>query len=186
MSEHVPRFTSLRADYLQEGFVLGGPSQASVHLDCDGIDYELAVEQGFNRTITVNEEHAVDWKCIQKPLYILERLLMIFDGAFINLEDISFSGSPDGDNGKVEKEQVLAKRLSYFRTDGRFTIHDKLVEYQDVLNDGLMRKWVSLLDELDITNQVYLYMLADSGMPVDLRLAFLVELAEPMVEIVNK
>ena len=186
MSEHVSRFTSLRADYLQEGLLLGGPSQASAHLNCDGIDYELAVEQGCNRTITVKAGHAVDWNCIQKPLYILERLLMLFDGAFINLEDISFSGSPDGDNGKVEKEQVLAKRLSYFRTDSRFTIHDKLVEYQDVLNDGLMRKWVSLLDELDITNQVYLYMLADSGMPVDLRLAFLVELAEPMVEIVNK
>ena len=52
--------------------MLGGPSQASVHLDCDGIDYELAVEQGFNRTITVKAEHAVDWNCIQKPLYILE------------------------------------------------------------------------------------------------------------------
>lgn len=111
---------------------------------------------------------------------------MIFDGAFINLEDISFSGSPDGDNGKVEKAQVFEKRLSYFKTDSSFTIHDKLVEYQDVLNDGLMRKWVSLLYELSITNQIYLYMLADSGMPVDLRLAFLVELAEPMVEIVNK
>ncbi|SET31117.1 hypothetical protein SAMN05216348_1157 [Olsenella sp. KH3B4] len=111
---------------------------------------------------------------------------MIFDGAFINLEDISFSGSPDGDNGKAEKGQVFAKRLSYFRTDSRFTIHDKLVEYQDVLNDGLMRRWATLLDELSITNQTYLYMLADSGMPADLRLAFLVELAEPMVEIVNK
>lgn len=186
MSEHESRFTSLRADYLQEGLVLEGPSQASVHLNCDGIDYGIAIKQGGNRTIAVEAEHAVGWDCIQKPLYILERLLMLFDGAFINLEDISFSGSPDGDDGKVEKGQVLAKRLSYFKTDSRFTIHDKLVKYQDVLNDGLMRKWVSLLDELDITNQVYLYMLADSGMPVDLRLAFLVELAEPMVEIVNK
>lgn len=186
MSEHELRYTSLRAVYLQEGLVLGGPSQASVHLNYDGIDYQLAVEQGCNRTITVKAGHAVDWNCIQKPLYILERLLMLFDGAFINLEDISFSGSPDGDDGKVEKGQVLAKRLSYFRTDSRFTIHDKLVEYQDVLNDGLMRKWLTLLDELDITNQVYLYMLADSGMPVDLRLAFLVEIAEPMVEMVNK
>ena len=186
MSEHEPRFTSLRADYLQEGLVLGGPSRVSVNLNCDGIGYELAVEQGCNRTITVKVGHAVDWNSIQKPLYILERLLMIFDGAFINLEDISFSGSPDGDNGKVEKGQVFAKRLSYFRTGSRFTIHDKLVEYQDVLNDGLMRRWVALLDELSITNQTYLYMLADSGMPADLRLAFLVELAEPMVEIVNK
>lgn len=64
MSEHEHRFTSLRADYLQEGLVLGGLSRVSVHLNCDGIDYELAVEQGCNRTITVKVGHAVDWNSI--------------------------------------------------------------------------------------------------------------------------
>lgn len=33
---------------------------------------------------------------------------------------------------------------------------------------------------------MYLYILADSGMPVDLRLAFLIELSEPLIELINK
>ena len=42
-----------------------------------------------------------------------------------------------------------------------------------------------MLRELDIANQVYLYNMAKTGMPVDLRLAFIIELAEPISELVN-
>lgn len=40
-----------------------------------------------------------------------------------------------------------------------------------------------LLEELDIINQMYLYAVSKNGMPRDVSLAFAVELAEPMVEI---
>lgn len=84
------------------------------------------------------------------------------------------------------REQVIAQRLSYFMTANRFSSTVRLVDWWDVLTPELFICWCHLLDELDIANQVYLYVLSDNGMPVDLLLAFLVELAEPLVEIVNE
>ena len=53
------------------------------------------------------------------------------------------------------------------------------------MKDNLFSRWKDLLRELDIANQVYLYNMAKTGMPVDLRLAFIIELAEPISELVN-
>ena len=56
-----------------------------------------------------------------------------------------------------------------------------------MLFDGcfIYEKWESILEDLDVAHQVYLYSLCDTNQPVDLRCAFLIELAEPVVEIVK-
>ena len=53
------------------------------------------------------------------------------------------------------------------------------------LTPALYEKWESILEDLDVAHQVYLYSLCDTNQPVDLRCAFLIELAEPVVEIVK-
>ena len=47
-------------------------------------------------------------------------------------------------------------------------------------------KWEQLLDELDVVHQMYLYSLSDSKITVDVKCAFLIELAEPLIEIVKE
>lgn len=184
--EHVCRYTSLRASYGGGLPVLAGPKEGSFRVTHEGVSYAVSIEQGPGRCIVVRANEPVCWSCLIGPLYALERLLMIFDGVFVNLADVEFSGSPDGDNGSVERAHVLAQRLSYFKTAKHFSIDDKLVEWDDALTDEIIAEWQRLLDELDIAHQTYLYDISDSGMPVDLRLAFLVELTEPLVEVVNK
>ena len=188
MGEHIPRFKTLSAYYEQDGLALGGPHEICVNMRCGDIAYDVVVKQCRTREITTVAAEPIPWTNIQTPLFIIERLLMLFDGAFVPLVRAEFDGSPDGDDGEAEVRQVLARRLSHFDSDLRSSNipNDKLVDYCDVLTDDLVGKWLYLVEQLDITNQMYLYAMSRSGMPIDIRCAFLIELAEPLIEMCNK
>ena len=62
---------------------------------------------------------------------------------------------------------------------------DRLLEFDSILTAELFDKWQQLLDELDVVHQMYLYSLSNNGITVDVKCAFLVELAEPLIEIVK-
>lgn len=179
-------FKTVKATYsLEKGF-LGTVRDCSLNITCEGIDYSILVQQNGIRIITVSTTTPVYWSKLLGPLYLLERLMMVFDGVFIPLQDIDYYDSSDGDDhDPIVKAQTVAQRLSYFKSDGKCSIHDKLIDFQDVINDNLLGRWQSLLSELDITHPIYLYSMAKTGMPVDVRLAFIIELAEPLVEIIN-
>lgn len=150
MGEQVHRFTALRASYMQKGLVLGGPSQVLTHLNYDGTTYAVTIEQGVVRTITIRTEQPISWNKFVVPLSIIEKLLMLCDGAFVRLNEVRYFGSSENDDGAAESGRVLAMRLNYYVTDKRFTIYDKLVEYQDYINGIVLEKWQKLLGELDI------------------------------------
>lgn len=77
-------------------------------------------------------------------------------------------------------------RLSYFSSADFCSYSvDKLLEFDTTLAAELFDKWEKLLDELDVVHQMYLYSLSNSGITVDVKCAFLIELAEPLVEIVK-
>lgn len=188
MKEHIPRFKTLSAHYEQKGLALSGPHEACINMRCGNIAYEVDIKQYRTREITVVAAEPVPWSSIQTPLFLIERLLMVFDGAFVPLASVEFGGSPDGDGGEAEGAQVLAQRLSYFDSDlcSSNIPNDKLIDYWDVLTGDLVEKWLSLVGQLDIMNQMYLYIMSKSGMPIDFRYAFLIELAEPLIEMCNK
>lgn len=60
-----------------------------------------------------------------------------------------------------------------------------MLGFDSIITADLYCKWENLLDELDVVHQMYLYSLSNSGMTVDIKCAFLIELAEPLVEIVK-
>lgn len=119
MGEHIPRFKTLSAYYEQDGLALGGPHEICVNMRCGDIAYDVVVKQCRTREITAVAAEPIPWTNIQTPLFIIERLLMLFDGAFVPLVRAEFDGSPDGDDGEAEVRQVLARRLSYFDSDLR-------------------------------------------------------------------
>ena len=49
----------------------------------------------------------------------------------------------------------------------------------------LYEKWEQILNELDIILQIYLYSMSANQMTVDVKSAFLIEMAEPIVEVVK-
>ena len=60
---------------------------------------------------------------------------------------------------------------------------DRIVNYEDVLSKEMYEHWEDVLCELGVVNQMYLYAISDNGMTNDIKCAFLIELAEPLYEI---
>jgi len=198
------KFTEVTSTYELRGGILGGPKvlklssvirtmpdsnmpSTAIETDC-----RILIAQGPRRTIRITALEPVYWSHLLEPLYQLERLLMIFDGPFVPLKDLQFAGGSDerppseSDTATVH-EHAFLQRLSYFNSaDYLQGMGLKLVDFEDALTDELFGRWQMLLDELSIVNQLYLYAVSDNGMPVDVSLAFLVELAEPMVEILQE
>lgn len=115
----------------------------------------------------------------------IETLLMLFDGRFYTIEKMTVS------HENSEPMDILADyikmRLNYFSSKD-FCQYSwlKLISFQDVLTNNLYKNWKALIDDLDIAFQVFLYALSDNKMTVDLNFAFLVELAEPFVELLKE
>lgn len=83
-------------------------------------------------------------------------------------------------------EHYLKNRLTYFSSADFCNISvDKLLDFENILTPNLFEKWEELLGELDVVHQVYLYSMSDSRITVDVKCAFLIELAEPLVEVVK-
>lgn len=193
-------FSEVCANYDNGGVLAGSHAvslqlKASVSVHVGGVEsdvgFDVLIEQGPQRVITVESDTPVYWSSLLKPLYELERLLMVFDGSFLPLEDLRYTCPNDPtlateEDCDIVRRQVLAQRLNYFKPSKLAKYQKGLVDFWDVLTPEMCEQWRVLLEELDIANQTYLYVLSENGMPIDLLLAFLVELAEPMIEIVNK
>lgn len=85
MGEHIPRFKTLSAHYEQEGLALGGPHEICVNMRCGDIAYVVVVKQCRTREITAVAAEPIPWSNIQTPLFLIERLLMVFDGGFCSI-----------------------------------------------------------------------------------------------------
>lgn len=77
--------------------------------------------------------------------------------------------------------------MAYYSTSPAYCYHDHcFLDYSEKLNDKLIERWIELQNELDIVNQVFLYNIADTGVTADVKCANLIELFEPLVEIINQ
>ena len=104
---------------------------------------------------------------------------MIFDGQFLNLENLEFTDSSDTEKSMLKSvgNNLMHQRLSYFKSSDLVSYKvDKLLEFEEVLNSDLYDKWEHLLEELDIAHQMYLYAMGDTKITVDVKCAFLIEL----------
>ena len=185
--ESVATCKTLVATYISDKNLLDGPRQ--VEFITKNTGYKIVIEQCAYRKIVVTSEVEVSIYNLYGTLAKLERLLMLLDGTFFPLEKLEFMDSDNTDEAKLHTYQrnILATRLSYFSSADfcRYDI-DKLLEFEDVLTPDLFSDWESLLEELDVVHQMYLYSMSNSKMTVDIKCAFLIELAEPLVEIVKK
>ena len=113
---------------------------------------------------------------------------MIFDGQFLNLENLEFTDSSDTEKSMLKSvgNNLMHQRLSYFKSADLVSYKvDKLLEFEEVLNSDLYDKWEHLLEELDIAHQMYLYAMGDTKITVDVKCAFLIELSETLVEVLK-
>lgn len=150
----------------------------------------IEIKQGPQRTIELLPEDPLYWGRLVALLSQVERLLMIFDGRFIPLCDMRFSGAANADlsaesDCAAARTHAMKQRLSYFQTANWMLRNARLVDIRYVPMSELFATWQELLDELEIVNQIYLYAISDNGMPRDVSLAFVVEMAESLVELLK-
>lgn len=161
--------------------ILAGPFQTKFEVD----NCVVSITQRYKREIELTSNVPVISKELIFIFQDIEKLLMLFDGRFYTIEKITVSRE------NSEPMDILADyikmRLNYFSSKD-FCQYSwlKLISFQDVLTSNLYKNWKALIDDLDIAFQVFLYALSDNKMTVDLNFAFLVELAEPFVELLKE
>ena len=177
----------LKAIFTQEKPYFDGPRLSEFQIN-NPTDLHIKIEQQETRTITIASAVDTPAASLYSVFTRLERLLMMFDGRFFHLQELQFL---DSDNSTSNQLTVLAShcclnRLAYFNSIDfcKYKIN-KLLDYDLILTADLYRKWEVLLDELSVVHQMFLYSLCDGGPTKDIKCAFLIELAEPLVEIIK-
>lgn len=186
--EQIIKCKSLVAIYQGDKLLLDGPHILEFNT-IRNQPFHIKIEQLGVRTIIITSGKDVSVFDLYAILTRIERLLMLFDGVFIPLSELKFSESDTVDENRLISCQnnLIKMRLSYFSSADfcNYSV-DKLLKFDTVLTAELFCKWEQLLDELDVVHQMYLYSLSDSKITVDVKCAFLIELAEPLIEIVKE
>lgn len=153
----------------------------------DPAKVQIEIKEMGIRVITLSTDEKVEARKLYAILVKLEKLLQIFDGAFVPLEGIVLHGEEEEEKYQTFVTQLIAQRLHYFASADIFSVHsDRIINYEDVLSEVLFNTWQKVLDDLGVINQMYLYATSDCGLTNDVKCAFLVELAESLIEIIGK
>lgn len=185
--ESTARCKLLRAVFTQEKGCFGGPYSAEFQID-NPVALQIEVNQLGTRIINIISEVDVLVDDLYSVFTRIERLLMLFDGRFFPLTELVFSDSSITSQEQLSacSQHLLLQRLSYYRSsDFCICSVNKLLDFNATLTAELYRKWEAVLLDLDIVHQVFLYSLCDNKQPVDMKCSFMIELAEPLVEIVK-
>lgn len=168
--------------------LLGGPH--IVEFDTtDEQKFHIKIEQCGFRMIAITSDRDTSAFDLYAILTRIERLLMLLEGVFIPLSELKLSESDTANEKQLTSFQnnLIKGRLSYFSSADFCNYKvDKLLEFDTILTAELYSKWEQLLVELDLVHQVYLYFLSNSKITVDVKCAFLIELAEPLIEVVKE
>ena len=165
-----------------ENGILGGPFQTEFELDND---VTISIKQIGKREIELKSNYLMASNELLSIYQNVVKLLMLLDGRFYTIEKLTIF------NDDVEPVDILdeykKKQLNCFCSRDLYQYPWlKVISFQDVLTNDLYKRWCTLIDDLDIVFQLFLYVLSDNKMTVDLNFAFLIELAEPFVELTNK
>ncbi|WP_368191625.1 HEPN domain-containing protein [Blautia sp. 1033sp1_1033st1_G9_1033SCRN_220408] len=184
--EKLAKCKVLIGTYINDNIILGGPHVAE--FETRDNKFFIKIEQFGYRKISIKASEETSVFELYGVFTKIERLLMIFDGQFLNLENLDFTDSSDTEKSMLKSvgNNLMHQRLSYFKSSDLVSYKvDKLLEFEEVLNSDLYDKWEQLLEELDIAHQMYLYAMGDTKITVDVKCAFLIELAETLVEVLK-
>lgn len=184
--EKLAKCKVLIGTYINDNIILGGPHVAE--FETRDNKFFIKIEQFGYRKISIKASEETSVFELYGVFTKIERLLMIFDGQFLNLENLEFTDSSDTEKNMLKSvgNNLMHQRLSYFKSSDLVSYKvDKLLEFEEVLNSDLYDKWEQLLEELDIAHQMYLYAMGDTKITVDVKCAFLIELAETLVEVLK-
>lgn len=168
--------------------LFGGPKSKTVSLIINSVEYQIVIEQCMIRTIIINALAPVSTVTLCNLFLALEKLLMLMEGRFFPVSNVSISGENASENDYSEAANMfISNRLAYYTTTPAYCYQDHcFLDYQEILDADLLIKWIDLQAELDIVHQNVLYNIADTGVTTDIKCANLIEVFEPLAEIINQ
>lgn len=176
------------AIYEEKESVLRGPIQIHFNIEKDRL-FHVDIEQAVIRSIKISTDSDVSIFNLNAILSKIERLLMLLDGRFIQLKEMKFYESDVFTDDLLVScsQNLMTQRLTCFcSADFCKNVAYRLIDFENVFTPDLFSKWDDLLDELGVVHQMFLYSVSDSKITIDVKCAFLVEMAEPIVEVVKE
>lgn len=150
-------------------------------------DIFINIQQaGFRQIVLFDKNN--DIEKIFTIFNTIDRFMQIFDGKFIPI--ISLNAIDENEKEcnlyKNEIENYFNSRLSYFSSqDIYLDTHSKLCEPIKFLNEKTLQEWADLQSDLDLIHQSMLYFTCDNKLPIDIRLAHMIECFEPLSEFLS-
>lgn len=148
--------------------------ESFLSLKKDNVTYNIKIVLTANRKKI--EIEATTTSTINALLNIVQDVLRfenLFEGLFFPL--ISFEADGKDYTAKVRKAQ-----LSYYNSQKRYMYMP--INFDDRRYKKLFTKWISVERKNKIIHPVFLYSTYLNGMPVDIRMAMLLETFEPIAE----
>jgi hypothetical protein len=158
--------------------------ESQIHTD----EWNIIIKDSTNmmRVIRIASYKPIRADALYLEFSYLEKLLMLFDGCFLEIRNIHFETGESADASlEFLSEEYAKKRLKFYETNKVFCQEGKLLDWKEFLTNSIYSKWKLLLKELDITHQIFLYCTANDGVPMELKLPFLIECAEPLIELIT-
>lgn len=144
-------------------------------------------QAGYRQIIIFHDENNVE--DIFNLFNSIDRYMQIFDGKFIPIISMETINEKEQVVSGFEEEikSFLETRLSYFSSQDIYKgVHSKLCEPISYLDEKMLNSWLQLQDELDLIHQSFLYFTCDNHMPIDIRLAHIIENLEPLSEYISE
>lgn len=170
---------------LPKNGILGGPFKNKfTYKTEDSIKFKIKIEQGGIRKITIKSAADIFTEELFSLCQSIEKLLMLFEGRFVPLKSMVFSGSDKFTDidlieaGAWHKE----RRLGYYDSSDFSMYNDnKIISFNDIISEKLLKDWIELDKELDLASNVMFYALSRNFATVDMKCVFLIELVEAFI-----
>ncbi len=182
----------LYAKYVDKGYVLQKrlhtfdvKKSKIFHIEID----QKEIYPNITREIIVSVESDTPLDNLFDILDKTEKLLMLLEGRFIRLEFIKFYDSNKTNSEELDllAEDLLHRRLNYYSSAVfcKSPINN-LIKFESVLSTQMFKKWEDLLNELNLSYQLFLYLLSDNKMTIDINCAFLIGMSESFIELLHQ
>lgn len=166
--------------------ILGGPFRCDFSITLNSVLYEISIEQMVIRKTIISTNESIELDDLIVIFNKLDILIMLGEGQFIPIEKAWIIKNGKSVESK-ELDSKIAMRLNLFNSCD-FTIgnHSKFLSFDQYIDDNVFLKWIKMLEELDIVHPMVLYSMADTGMPIDCKTAFIIESFESLAELIKK
>lgn len=169
-----------------KNYLLSGPHHCYFGITIDSVLYEISIDQMVIRTVTVTTESTVNLREMTTLFDNLDKLIMLGEGKFIPVEETRIV-KENMFLKTNDRDSIFEDRLNLFES-ADFTRGEcsTFLTFDKYLDTNLFVKWIDMLDELDILHNMFLYSLADTGIPIDFKCAYIIESFEALPELIKE